>query len=207
MKIVIFGGTGNVGSAIVAEAADRGHEVRAVSRRAPSAELPSGASWQAGDADDRDSVRSLAAGADVVVSAIGPSREPGGDPQAFVGTLLALAEAVGSTRLVVVGGAGSLEAAPGIRLIDTDEFPPEYLAEARAAADSLAKLREADVATEWTYLSPAPVIGAGERTGSYRVSDETPAGTFISYADYAIALVDEVEQPAHSRARFTVATS
>lgn len=207
MKIVIFGGTGNVGSAIVAEAAGRGHEVVAVSRREPSGPLPAGATWQAGDAADAASVRAVTAGADAVVSAIGPSREPGGDPQAFVGILLGLAEAVGATRLAVVGGAGSLEAAPGVRLLDTPEFPPEYLAESRAGADSLAKLRAADLAADWTYLSPAPVIGPGERTGSYRVSDETPAGSFISFADYAVALVDELEHPAHRRVRFTVATS
>jgi uncharacterized protein len=207
VKIVIFGGTGSVGSAIVAEAAARGHEVVAVSRREPSSPLPSGAQWQPGDAGDAGSVRALVADADAVVSAIGPSREPGGDPQAFVGTLLGLAEAVGPTRLAVVGGAGSLEASPGVRLVDTPDFPPEYLAESRAGAASLDRLRSADLAADWTYLSPAPVIGPGERTGSYRVSDETPAGSFISYADYAVALVDELERPAHRRARFTVATS
>ncbi len=207
MRIVIFGGTGSVGSAIVAEAAARGHDVVAASRREPSSPLPAGAQWRAADAADPAAVRALTAGADAVVSAIGPSREPGGDPQAFVGILLGLAEAVGATRFAVVGGAGSLEAAPGVRLLDTPEFPAEYLAESRAAADSLAKLREADLTADWTYLSPAPVIGPGVRTGSYRVSDETPAGSFISYADYAVALVDELERPAHRRVRFTVATS
>jgi putative NADH-flavin reductase len=206
VKIVIYGGTGNVGSAIVDEAAGRGHEVVAVSRRQPSGDLPDGAIWKQGDAEDLDSVRAFSADADAVVSSIGPSREPGGNPEAYVDTLLAVAGAVGSTRLAVVGGAGSLEAAPGVRLIDTPEFPPEYLAEATAAANALAALRALD-SVDWTYLSPAPVIGPGERTGSYRLGGDSPVGMSISYADYALALVDELEQPAHRRTRFTVATA
>jgi uncharacterized protein len=207
VKIVVFGGTGNVGTAVVAEAAARGHEVVAVSRHAPQAELPAGATWQAGDAGDAASVRALTADADAAVTAFGPSRVPGEDPQAYVATLFGFLDALGAKRVVVIGGAGSLEAAPGVRLLDTPEFPAEYKAESSAAADALAQLRTADVAAEWAYLSPAPVIGPGERTGSYRISDETPAGTFISFADFAIALVDELEQPAHTRARWTVATS
>lgn len=207
MKIVVLGATGNAGSEIVTEAARRGHTVVAVSRREPTAPLPAGATWQAGDATDPQAVGRLAAEADTVVSALGPSREPGGDPSAFAETLRGIAGAVGNARLAVVGGAGSLEAAPGVRLVDTPEFPEVYKAEALAHSDGLAVLKAADPALDWTYLSPAPILGPGERTGRYRTGTDSPVGESISYADYAIALVDELERPAHVRSRWTVAAA
>ena len=206
MKILVYGGTGRAGSAIVAEAAGRGHDVVAVSRREPEGGVPSGATWQLGDAADASAVAKAATDADVVVSALGPSREPDGNPFAFAGIVRGLTDAVGAARLVVVGGAGSLLAAPGIRLVDTAEFPEAYKTEALATAEALEALRATDPSVDWTYLSPAPVLDEGERTGSYRVGDESPVGSFISFADYAIALVDEIERPAHRRARWTVAT-
>jgi putative NADH-flavin reductase len=198
MKIAVFGGTGMVGSRVVAEARSRGHEVTALSRRG-------GDGVQSADAARADQVETIAAGHDVVVSALGPSREAGGDPSAFAGTVLDLAAAVGPTRLVVVGGAGSLLAEPGVRLVDTPGFPPEYRAEALAAADALEALRGLGPDTDWTFLSPAPVIAPGERTGNYAVGGDEPAGSNISAEDYAVALVDEIEEPRHRRARFTVA--
>jgi putative NADH-flavin reductase len=221
MKILVYGGTGRVGSAVVAEAAARGHEVIAASRRAPERELPHGATWQPGDATDLDGVAKTATDVDVVVSALGPSREPGGDPFAFAGIVAGLAEAVGGTRLAVVGGAGSLVVSPGpdaghddpagtgagvVRLVDTPEFPAIYKTEALASADALEVLRGTGPEVDWTFLSPAPVIDEGERTGSYRVGADSPVGTFVSFADYAAALVDELERPAHRRTRRTVAT-
>ena len=203
MRIAVFGGTGNVGSAVVTEAVTRGHEVTVLTRH--GGEVPDGATGRHGDAADAALVAEVATSNDVVVSALGPSREPGGDPTAYEGIVRSMAEAVGSTRLLVVGGAGSLLAAPGVRLFDTDAFPAEYQVEARASFAALEFLRDADRHLDWTYLSPAPVIEAGERTGDYVVNDETPAGDRISFADYAVALVDEIEHPAHRRARFTVA--
>jgi uncharacterized protein len=205
MKITVYGGTGRIGSAIIAEAARRGHDVLALSRRAPSDELPVNATWQYGDAADAQAVAKVAVDADVVVSALGPSREPDGDPGAFVGIVRGLAQAVGLTRLVLVGGAGSLIAAPGVRLVDTPEFPESYKPEALASAAALEVLRGSAESLDWTFLSPAPLIDEGERTGSYRVGDDSPVGDFISIADYAVALVDELERSAHRRARFTVA--
>src|SRR5581483_965974 len=122
--------------------------------------LPAGATWRAGDAADPAAVAQAAAGADVVVSALGPSREPGGDPFAFAGIVRGLADAVGGTRLVVVGGAGSLQAGPGVRLVDTPDFPPEYRTEALATAEALEALRGTAPSVDWTYLSPAPVLDA-----------------------------------------------
>jgi hypothetical protein len=207
MKILVYGGTGRVGSAIVAEAAGRGHEVVAASRRTPGADAPAGVTWLRADATDTGAVAELAAGVDVVVSALGPSREPDGDPFAFADVIRGLAANVGTTRLVAVGGAGSLLAGPGTRLVDTAEFPEIYRAEALATAAALDLLRNSGEALDWTYLSPAPVLDAGERTGRYVVGADAPVGPFISFADYAIALVDEIERPTHRRTRWTVAAA
>lgn len=207
MNIVVLGATGNAGREIVTEAARRGHTVTAVSRHEPTDALPAGATWQAGDATAPADVARLAAGADAVVSAIGPSREPGGDPTAFAEVLRGVAGSVGTARLAVVGGAGSLEAAPGVRLVDSPDFPEAYKAEALAHGDALAVLKAADPALDWTYLSPAPILAPGERTGRYRTGTDSPVGESISFADYAIALVDELERPAHVRSRWTVASA
>lgn len=205
MKIAIFGGTGAVGSRVVAEAVRRGHAVTALSRRRPTQPLPDGAAWQQGDAADPAAVAKAAAANDVVVAAHGPTREPGGNRAAYVDTIRTLAGNVGATRLVVVGGAGSLLVAPGVRLLDTPDFPAAYKAEALVGADALAALRSSGPEVDWTYLSPAPELTPGERTGTYRVGDDSPVGESISYDDYAVALVDELERPAHRRTRFTVA--
>jgi uncharacterized protein len=204
MKIAVIGGTGMVGSRIVAEAAARGHQVTAVSRKgdAPAADNVTPVQI---DASDLAALKDLAAQHDVIVSAIGPSREPGGDPSAFTDTLVKLATAVADARLIVVGGAGSLFATPGVRLVDTPDFPEIYKPASLAAAASLDALKTLSTAGEWTYLSPAPVIEPGERTGHYVVADDTIAGYSISAEDYAVALVDEIENAAHTGRRFTVA--
>jgi putative NADH-flavin reductase len=203
MKIAVFGGTGQIGSRIVAEAAQRGHEVTALSRRA--ATDAAAGRWQQADATDPATVAAVAAGHDVVVSALGPSREPGGDPSAFASVVRGLADAVGGTSLLVVGGAGSLLAEPGVRLVDLPEFPAAYRAESLAQADALEVLRSAPAELDWSYLSPAPEIGPGERSGSYLVGTDRPVGGFISFDDFAVAVVDELEERKHQRARFTVA--
>jgi putative NADH-flavin reductase len=204
MKIAVIGGTGMVGSRIVVEAAARGHQVISVSRKG---DLPQSSNIAVLKVDVADlaAMRELAAENDVVVSAVGPSREPGGDPSTFATTLVDLATAVSNARLIVVGGAGSLLAAPGVRLVDTPEFPDAYKAEGLAGAASLEALKALPDAGEWSYLSPPPMIAPGERTGRYVVADDVPAGESISVEDYAVALVDEIERPAHTGRRFTVA--
>lgn len=204
MKIAVYGGTGNIGSQIVAEAVRRGHDVTALARREQP--VADGATLVIGDATDAAAARSVAASHDVVVSALGPTRDPAGDPDTFIDVIRVLADAVGSTRFVVVGGASSLFAAPGVRLLDTPEFPEAYKREAAAAAVAFDYLREdARPDLDWTYLSPAPEIGPGERTGKYVLGLDEPVGGHITFADYAVALVDEIEQPQHRRRRFTVA--
>ncbi|SHG50515.1 hypothetical protein SAMN05443575_2115 [Jatrophihabitans endophyticus] len=206
MRIAVYGGTGQAGTEIVAEAARRGHEVTALSRREPTAELPAGVTWRHGELTDTADVAAVAGGADVVVTAFGPSREPGGNPGAFASQLVPFLHALNGTPVLVVGGAGSLVDADGVRLVDGPEFPDAYKAEALAAADALAAVRDLGDEVAWTFLSPAPVIQPGERTGSYRSGADSPVGTSISFADFAIAVVDEVERPTHRRQRWTVAT-
>jgi putative NADH-flavin reductase len=204
MKIAVIGATGMIGSQVVAEAASRGHHVTAVSRSGHAVEHRN-VTVRAADITDSGVAAELASQHEAIVSAIGPSREVGGEPAAFAATLIQLARDAKSTRLIVVGGAGSLLTESGVRLVDTPDFPEVYKAEALAAAASLEALRGLADAGEWAYLSPAPVIAPGQRTGTYRVGADNPVGAEISTEDFAVALVDEIESAAHTGRRFTVA--
>jgi putative NADH-flavin reductase len=208
MKIVIFGAGGTIGSRIAAEALRRGHAVTAVQRRPAAA--PPGTTAVQGDALDAASVARAVAGQDAVVNAIGP----GPDEVATVAvdaarSLPAGLRQAGVRRLLVVGGAGSLEVAPGRQLVDSPDFPAAWRPPALAHRDALAVYRGiGDL--DWTYLSPAAHLLPGERTGSYRVGfdqllvDERGESR-ISAEDFAVALLDEIERPAHVRRRITVA--
>jgi hypothetical protein len=202
MRIAVYGATGMVGSRIAAEAVRRGHEVTGVTRS--GGELPDGVKPLEGDALDADLAAEVARNHDVVVSALGPSRTAPDDGR-FLRTVANLVATLGGTRLLVVGGAGTLEV-DGVRLVDAPGFPDAYKPEALIGAESLAYLRGLGQGPDWTYLSPAPEIAPGERTGTYRTELDTPAGARVSAEDYAVALLDEVETPAHRRRRFTVAS-
>jgi putative NADH-flavin reductase len=202
MRIAVYGATGMIGGRVVAEALARGHEVTGITRS--GGDLPADASAVQGDAGDPGLAKRIAGEADVVVSAIGPSRT-GGVMREYLAQLRTLAETLGDARLIVVGGAGSL-LVDGTRLLDSPGFPEIYHAEALIGAEALDYLRGLGDATDWTYLSPAPVIQPGERTGSYRIAADSPAGDSISAEDYAIALLDEIDRPAHHHRRFTVAS-
>lgn len=204
MRIAIYGGTGMVGSRVAVEAADRGHDVTAISRTGGTVG-GDGVTAVAGDANSPEQVAAIAANHDVIVSAIGPSRT-GGSPQEFLDSVANLIANVGTTRLIMVGGAGSLLDADGHRLLDSPHFPEIYKPEALIGAESFEQFR-ASSGVNWTYLSPAPEIAPGERTGHYLVGDDSPAGGSISAEDYAVALVDEIERPAHEHRRFTVASA
>jgi uncharacterized protein len=200
MKIAVFGASGMVGSRVAAEAVSRGHEVAGVTRS--GGELPDGVRAVQGSANDVAAAKELAADSDVLVAAIGPSRT-GGDHQEYldaVDTLIAAVRGT-ATRLFVVGGAGSL-VVDGNRVVDGPDFPAEYKNESLTVSQALENLRASDV--NWTVLSPAFVIAPGERTGVFRLGQDEPVGDHISAEDYAVALLNEVEQPAHNRRRFTV---
>ncbi|WP_406331488.1 NAD(P)-dependent oxidoreductase [Streptomyces sp. NBC_00203] len=211
MKLVLFGATGMVGSRIATEASARGHQVVAVSRSGQSP-IP-GVTATAADASDPAKVAELAAGADAVASACVPPRD-GSDPrEPFLAINRALVEGVrqaGVRRLLVVGGAGSLEIAPGQAVADQPGFPEAYLPEALAHRDALAYYRTVEDGLDWTYVSPAAEIAPGERTGTFRIGGDRMltddhGNSRISAEDYAIAFVDELEKDAHPRARMSVA--
>ncbi|MFE1644372.1 NAD(P)-dependent oxidoreductase [Microbacterium sp. P01] len=209
-RIAVIGGTGYAGRHIVAEAVDRGHTVVSVARKVPS-ERVEGATYIEGTLLDVPSLVSELEGVDVVVSAVA-ARD---DMQGFFRP--AIAEFVGSlpttVRIGVIGGAGgSLVAPGGPRLVDTEGFPEEFKPEAHEAYGVLEDLQASDYGHDWFYIHPAGGFGAwaaGERTGSYRdggdvlVTDEA-GESFISGADLAVAVLDEIDEPRHSRERFTV---
>ncbi|TQM36511.1 NAD(P)-dependent oxidoreductase [Pseudonocardia cypriaca] len=201
MRIAVYGATGMIGRRVAAEAVERGHEVTGIARS--GGEVPAGVIAVQGDAGDTAFAKRVAGEADVVVSAIGPSRT-GGDPREYLAQVRNLVETLGDARLVVVGGAGSL-LVDGTRLVDLPHFPEIYRPEALVVAEALDHLRGLGDGVDWTFVSPAPQIAPGERTGSYQVGTDHPVGEAISAEDFAVALLDEIEQPTHRRTRFTVA--
>jgi uncharacterized protein len=201
MRIAVYGATGMIGSRVVAEAQARGHEVTGISRS--GGDLPAGIRAVQGNAGDADLAKRISGEADVVVSAIGPSRT-GGDRREYLAEVRNLVETLGDARLLVVGGAGSL-LVDGKRLVDDPGFPEIYRAEALIVGEALDYLRELGDGVNWTFFSPAPVIQPGERTGAYKTATDSPAGESVSAEDYAVALIDEIEEPAYARRRFTVA--
>jgi putative NADH-flavin reductase len=215
VKIVLFGATGNVGARIAREARRRGHDVVGVVRDPSAVQAPApGVSLVAGDATDAAGVAAVARGADAVVSAISPRPNPRGLPAPSLvdaaRALMAGLRQAGVKRLLVVGGAGSLEASPGKALVDSPSFPAAYKAEALGQRDALQLLRAEAGDLEWTYLSPAVEIGPGERTGRYRTTGDrlladAQGKSTITFEDYAVALLDELERPKRVRQRFGVA--
>lgn len=200
MKIALIGASGQAGSRILAELSSRGHGVTAIARDpAKVASLP-GVTAVAGDIEATEGLAKILEGHDAVISSVHFSAS---DPD----KLLTAVKASGVRRYYVVGGAGSLEAAPAKLLVDTPEFPAMYKAEAQGGVDFLNRLKgEADL--DWTFLSPSAAFVPGERTGTFRLGKDqlltNENGSSISFEDYAIALADEVETPAHVRQRFTV---
>ena len=208
MNIVMFGATGTIGSRILDELVSRGHSVTAVIRDPSKLVRHENVIGTAGDIFDPASVKDAVEGADVVLSAYGPGPE---NPDALVkatGSLLKGVEAAGVKRLIAVGGAGSLEVAPGMQLADTPQLPEEWKGIALAHRDALELIKASPL--DWTSVSPAAYIHPGKRTGKFRLGldqlivDEK-GNSEISTEDFAIALADEVENPRHIRQRFTAA--
>ncbi|CAG4896267.1 NAD(P)-dependent oxidoreductase [Paraburkholderia saeva] len=210
LKIALFGATGMIGSRVAAEAARRGHTVTALSRN-PERVPTDVANLKAASADvlDAASVAEAVRGSDVVASAYAPPQGDAGVIVAASKTLVDGTRAAGVKRLVVVGGAGSLEVAPGTQLVDTAGFPDAYKTIALAHRDALAYYRTVSD-LDWTFFAPAALIAPGERTGTFRtaanvlVADKDGNST-ISAEDYAIAFVDEIEQGRFIRQIATVA--
>lgn len=200
MKIALIGATGQAGSRILAELLRRGHEITAIVRDTGKVPTQPGVTAARGDVSDQAGLAALLKGRDAVISSV---HFTASDPRKLVEAV----RAAGVPRYLVVGGAGSLEAAPGVKLVDTPQFPAEYKVEATAGAAFLDLLRQ-EKELDWTFLSPSALFFAGERTGRFRLGTDqlltNEKGSSISFEDYAVALVDELEKPAHSRRRFTV---
>ena len=210
MNLGIIGATGTIGSRIFKEALGRGHKVTAIARDASRIpEDRAGAAWKVGDALDPNSLVEVIGGQDAVICAF--SQGKGGDPQKLVRVAHSLLDAFGrrpGLRLLVVGGAGSLEVAPGKTVIDAGMIPQEWIAIPIAARDALAVFRQ-NTRVPWTYFSPAASIAPGERTGKFRLeNDKLVVGadgkSAISCEDFAMAMLDEVEHPLHIGKRFTI---
>jgi len=201
MKIALIGVTGNVGTRLAAELLHRGHAVTGIARNPQKAKPSPNESLRQGDVKREVELAKLLSGHDAVIhSVMFQSTDPNKVTHAT--------KQAGVPRLLVVGGAGSLEVAPGVQLVDTAEFPAIYKAEALAGRDFLNTLR-AEQQLDWTFLSPSAFFVPGERSGKFRLGgDQLLVGvngeSKISMEDFAIALVDELEKPAHSWQRFTV---
>ena len=207
MKILVVGGSGIIGSRIVAEAAQRGHQVIAAARHPEKIASTANVSAVKIDATDANSIARTAQDADVIVMAVSPRN--GGDPiteAKTVGNLAIAASKKTGKRLVYVGGAGSLLLPDGSPVAET--LPDAYRAEALGMREVRDSLRDSDL--DWTVLCPPAMIAPGEKKGSYRLGTTSlmfneKGDSAISAEDYADALVNELEQPAHIRAQFTLA--
>ena len=200
MKVAVLGASGRAGSEIVKELAARGHDVLAIARNPDAIPVAKGITAVRGDASDANALAGLLAGQEAVISALKFDVSPA--------TLLSALKQAGVGRLLVTGGAASLKDDQGRRLIDTDAMPESWKPIAQAGIDFFYELRE-DQEIDWVFFSPAFNFIVGPRTGKFRLGNEhlirDAAGeSKISFADYAIAMADELESHAHSRERFTI---
>jgi putative NADH-flavin reductase len=201
MKIAILGATGQVGSKLTTEALSRGHTVTGIARYPDALPKHNRLKPVKADVTDYGRLPEILSGHDAVINAVKFVAIDGAQ-------LIAAVKNARVRRLLVVGGAASLEIAPGQRLIDQPDFPAEYKSEAAAGIGFLTVLRQ-EKELDWTFLSPSAFLHAGPRTGKFRLEHDrllidTDGKSHISIADYAVAFIDELERPQHPRARFTV---
>ena len=200
MKVAVIGGTGRAGSKIVEELARRGHQVTALARHPDKAPKAAGVTAKAGDIHEGAAMTDALKGHDVVVSALRFSDAPAAE-------VIGVVKASGVPRYLVVGGAASLKAG-GSRLFDSPHFPEAYKPEAGAGIAFLDALK-AEKDLDWTFVSPSMIFDGSERTGTFRTGGDdlltaADGKSSISFPDFAIAMVDEIETPKHRRKRFTV---
>jgi uncharacterized protein len=212
MKIALIGATGYGGSHLLNEALDRGHEVTAIVRHPDRVPVRDRLLAVQADVRDVDKLAEVLAGNEAIISAFSAERDAPNKFQDMVDGAKAIIEATkksGVKRLLVVGGAGSLLVAPGQELIDQPDFPPDWKAGAGGTREFLHLLRE-EPGLDWVFLSPAKFLTPGERTGQFRLGGDqvlmdAEGQCRISLQDYAVAMIDELEQPKHLRQRFCVA--
>ncbi|MBV8619737.1 MAG: NAD(P)-dependent oxidoreductase [Curvibacter sp.] len=210
MNIALIGASGFIGSGMLAEALARGHRVTALVGRPERLSAHPQLIALKSDALDTATLAGQLQGHDLVISAF--SGHAQADVQGYYlrgfQSILQAVRQSGVGRLLVVGGAGSLEVAPGVQVLDTPGFPEAYRASAEGARQALNLLR-AESTLDWTLLSPSAMIVPGEKTGRFRLGGDqllvdAQGDSRISVPDYAVAMLDEAERPAHSRRRFTV---
>ncbi|NRP20725.1 hypothetical protein LPJGGPFB_03984 [Ensifer adhaerens] len=215
MSIVVFGASGNIGSNIRKEALSRGRRVTAVTR-STDIEPEEGLTLHKADIADVGEVAKIVAGHDAVISAYSPGlrRHSAEDAAELIrdahASLLAGVKQAGVRRIIIVGGVGSLEASPGVDVVDSDFYPAEHKAHTLRNREILRSLKRGEHDLDWTYVSPPLSIKAGERTGTFRLGEDrllrNEAGeSSISEADFAIAILDELEKGQFIGRRFTAA--
>jgi uncharacterized protein len=201
MKIALIGATGNVGAKIAAEALSRGHQVTGIARHVEKLAERPGLTPRRADLANEAEIAQAVRGHDAIVVSV---RHQNND----VLHAFAAAKLAGVKRVLIVGGAASLESSPGVRLVDTPGFPAEIKVEALPAAEALKRVRQ-EKELEWTFLSPSIMLVPGERTGKFRIGadqvlKDAKGDSRISQEDLAVAILDELESPRHLRKRFTV---
>lgn len=211
MNIALIGATGFVGSALLAEAVRRGHTVTALVQHPEKLAAQAGVTAAKVDVTDTPALTAALRDHAAVISAFSGHAQSDVEGYFLRGftSIVAATRAAGVPRLLAVGGAGSLEVAPGVQLLDTPQFPAAWKGTAEGARKALNLLRQED-GLDWTMLSPAAHLEPGERTGVFRLGTDqlltdADGHSRISLADYAVALFDELERPVHSRRRFTLA--
>lgn len=207
MHIVLYGATGKAGSRILAELLSRGHQVTAIVRDPEKLASTPQLAVVSGDVASAEAIAGTIAGADAVVSAYAPPPEDTDQLIPVTERFIRAVQQTGVSRLLVVGGAASLEIAPGVSLIASGHVPAAWLPIAVSHAKALDLLRQSSI--NWTYFSPAAFFEPGDRTGKFRLGKDALIAneqndSRISMEDYAIALVDELESPKHERMRFTI---
>ncbi len=201
MRIALIGATGNVGSKILNEALSRGHQVTGIARHVDKLQGRTGVTAKQADLADEKAIAEAVRGSDAIVVSV--RYQPNDVLRAFPA-----ARAAGVKRVLFVGGAASLEISPGLRLVDTPNFPPEIKVEALPAAEALKRIRE-EKELEWTFVSPSIMLVPGQRTGKFRIGTDQvlkdeKGDSRISQEDLAVAIIDELERPRQVRKRFTV---
>jgi putative NADH-flavin reductase len=200
MRLALIGATGNVGAKILNEALDRGHHITGIARNVEKLNGRAGVTPQICDLAEEAKLAGILRGHDAVIVSV---RHQNND----VRHVLAACKQAGVKRVLVLGGAASLEIAPGVRLLDTPGFPEQIKVEAAPAAEALNHVRQ-EKDLDWTFLSPSMMLAPGERTGKFRLGGDQllkddKGESRISQEDLAVALLDEIEKPAHVRQRFT----
>lgn len=211
MNIALLGATGFVGSALLKEALDRGHAVTAIIRDPGKLAKRDRLTVLAGDIYDAGALAAMLRGHEAVISAFNPGWK---DPQLYdnqvrgTSSIVAAIKAAGLKRVLWVGGAGGLEVKPGVRVVDDPNFPAAIRPGSLATIDALEQLQR-EPALDWSYLAPSQIMKSGRRTGQFRLGGDrlltdATGRSSISVEDFAVAMIDELEHPAHIRQRFTV---